>query len=80
MCLILLDEYGKCSKFSYIKVSHKMAYANSTGPDQTSGLFGALTLDQTINRYHWGKVFEILVHLLYTVNVLKFRTPKCLTK
>ena len=28
--------YGKCPKISYIKVSHKMAYANSADPDQTA--------------------------------------------
>ena len=28
--------YGKCPKFSYDKVSDKMAYANSADPDQTA--------------------------------------------
>ena len=28
--------YSKCSKFSYTKVSDKMAYANSAGHDQTA--------------------------------------------
>ena len=28
--------YCKCPKISYIKVANKMAYANSTDPDQTA--------------------------------------------
>ena len=36
VCPNTQDKYGKCPKVSYIKVSNKMAYANSADPDQTA--------------------------------------------
>ena len=32
----IVENYENCSKFSYTKVSDKMAYANNADPDQTA--------------------------------------------
>ena len=34
--ILLFTNNSKCPKISYIKVSDKMAYANSADPDQTA--------------------------------------------
>ena len=35
-CHLVKNAYGKCPKNSNTKVSDKMTYANSAGPDQTA--------------------------------------------
>ena len=48
MCDATYTDYGNCPKNSYSKVSDKMTYANSAGPDKTYRFSGAVRSGSTI--------------------------------